>query len=73
LSVLTVSGNVSSSGQVAAQTMYCQGNLTVNGSIVGWSPYFCAGRVNGATLAAASSIGRVAYTVTRPAGQATGV
>ena len=53
--------------------MYCQGNLTVNGSIVGWSPFYCAGRVNGATLAIASSIGRVGYTVTRASGQAAGV
>jgi hypothetical protein len=70
---LTVSGNVSSAGQVAAQTMFCNANLTVNGNIVGWSPFFCAGRVDGTTLAAVSSIGRVGYTVARASGQATGV
>jgi hypothetical protein len=30
------------------------------------SPYFCAGRVNGVTVAVGSSIGRVGYTVSRP-------
>jgi hypothetical protein len=58
---------------VAAQSIFCQRNLSVLGNIVGRSPYYCAGRVNGATLAAVSSIGRVAYTVSRPASQATGV
>jgi hypothetical protein len=63
---LTASGNVSSAGQVAAQTMFCQGNLTLNGSLVGWTPFFCAGRVNGVSATVGSSIGRVGYTVSRP-------
>jgi hypothetical protein len=38
----------------------------------GWSPVFCAGRVN-ADATRATSIGRVGYTVSRPSGFPTGV
>ena len=48
------------------------GNLTVNGSL-NYNPFFCAARVDGATLSQLSSIGRVGYTVVRPSGQATGI
>jgi hypothetical protein len=58
---------------VAAQTIFCQGNLSVLGDVVGWSPFFCAGRVNGVTADVGSSIGRVGYTVARASGQSTGV
>jgi cytoskeletal protein CcmA (bactofilin family) len=61
---LTVSGDVSSAGQVAAQTMYCNANLTVNGSIVGWSPFWVAGMVDGNANVLASK-GKVAFTCTR--------
>jgi hypothetical protein len=37
------------------------------------SPFWCAGRVNGATLATVASIGRVGYTVSRPDGFPVGV
>jgi hypothetical protein len=48
-------------------------NLTLNGSLTGWTPYYCAGRVNGVNVTVGSSIGRVGYTVARASGQATGV
>jgi hypothetical protein len=48
-------------------------NLTLNGSLTGWKPYYCAGRVNGVTVTVGSSIGRVGYTVARASGQPTGV
>jgi hypothetical protein len=70
---VTVSGNVASAGQVAAQTMFCQGSLTLNGNLVGWSPFFCAGRVNGENMTILSSRGRVGFTFTRPSGYPTGV
>ena len=53
------------------------GNLTVNGSSnisgVSSNPFFCAGRVDGATASPVSSIGSVGYTVARASGQAAGV
>ena len=53
------------------------GNLTVNGSSnisgVSSNPFFCAGRVDGATASPASSIGTVGYTVVRVSGQTQGV
>jgi hypothetical protein len=61
---LTVSGNVASAGQVAAQTMFCLGSLTVNGGILGWLPFFCAGYVDGSDLSTLSSRG-VTFTVSR--------
>jgi hypothetical protein len=70
---LTVSGNVASAGQVAAQTVYCHADLTLNGNLVGWSPFFCAGRVNGENMTILSSRGRVDFTFTRPSGFPTGV
>jgi hypothetical protein len=59
-------GGLVSSQAMAAQSILCQTDITVHGNIVGWSPFFCAGRVNGITAAAGSSIGRVGYTVSRP-------
>ena len=63
---LTVSGNVSSAGQVAAQTMFCQGNLTLNGSIVGWTPFWVAGMVD-VNANVLVSKGRVGFTCTQTA------
>jgi hypothetical protein len=37
----------------------------------GWSPFFCAGRVNGNTATATSSIGQVGYSVQRPSTHST--
>jgi hypothetical protein len=71
--VLECQGNVSSTGQVAAQSVFCKTDLTVLGNIFGWFPYFCAGRVNGVTGAPGTSIGRVGYSVWRPGTQPTGV
>jgi hypothetical protein len=54
--------------------MFCTGDMTILGNLYGWSPYFCAGRVNGfPTQVPNTSIGRVGYTVWRPGNFAEGV
>ena len=58
---------------VAAQTIFCQGNLSVLGDVVGWSPFFCAGVVDGTTLNTLASQGRVGFTVQRMPNYAAGV
>jgi hypothetical protein len=68
-SLAPVSGTV----VTATQDLAVAGNLTLSGSLVGWTPYYCAGRVNGVNVTVGSSIGRVGYTVARASGQATGV
>jgi hypothetical protein len=69
--VLEAQSNVGVTGQVAAQSMFCTGDMTIQGDLYGWKPYFCAGRVVGATPS--TSVGRVGYTVWRPSGFPTGV
>jgi hypothetical protein len=61
-------------GTTSVSKLAVTGSLTVGGqSVVGGSPIFCGGRVNGATATQVSSIGKVGYTVSRPSGQATGI
>jgi hypothetical protein len=71
---LTVYGRLAVDGlQSANGHLVVPGNITLSGDINGWSPYYCAGRVNGVSVTVVSSIGRVGYTVARASGQATGV
>ena len=64
-------------GDILADNIVINGNLTVNGtsniSGVSSNPFFCAGRVDGATASVVSSIGSVGYTVARASGQTQGV
>ena len=60
-------------GTTSVSKLAVTGSLTVGGaSVQGGSPFFCAGRVDGAATAI-SSVGRVGYTVSRPSGFPTGV
>jgi hypothetical protein len=61
-SLTPVSGTV----VTATQNLAVEGNLTLNGDLVGWTPYYCAGRVNGINATVGSSIGRVGYSIVRP-------
>jgi hypothetical protein len=54
---------------VVAQSVFCQGNLSVLGDIVGWSPFWIAGKVLGSQSSATivNSKGRVGFAVSRRA------
>jgi hypothetical protein len=49
------------------------GNLTVNGSLINYKPFWAAGRVNGTNLSILKSNGRYGFTVTRAPDFPTGV
>jgi hypothetical protein len=72
--VLECGSNVSvNSGQVAAASMFCTGDMTILGGLYGWSPFFCAGVVDGTTLQILASQGRVGFTVQRMQNYSAGV
>jgi hypothetical protein len=71
---LVCQGGLVSSQGMAAQSILCQTDFTVLGNINGWTPLFCAGRVNGIPPGSGgTSIGRVGYTVWRPGTNPIGV
>jgi hypothetical protein len=72
--VLEAQSNVSvNSGQVAAASMFCTGDMTILGTLYGWSPFWVAGWVNGTTMTRQSSLGRVGFTFLRASGFPIGV
>ena len=68
--------NISSNGasQVTVNdNLVVTGNLTVNGSLINYKPFWAAGRVNGTNLSILKSNGRYGFTVTRAPDFPTGV
>jgi hypothetical protein len=70
--VLECQGNVSSTGQVAAQYMFCNTDITVLGNVYGWTPFWIAGRVLGSqtTPTVVACKGRTGFSVARRSGAA---
>jgi hypothetical protein len=59
---------------VTAQSIFCQGNLSVLGNVTGWSPFWVAGLVNGTTVSVEyTSPGTRAFTIFRASGKPTGI
>jgi hypothetical protein len=71
--VLEAQSNVGVTGQVAAQSMFCNTDLTVLGNLYGWVPYWACGSFDGQTLQTRSDSGRYPFSVSRPQGLSTGV
>jgi hypothetical protein len=70
----TVRANGASQVSVDAD-LVVYGNLTINGSLINYNPFWVSGRVAGSNLAILKSNGEYGFTVSRPAGAefATGV
>jgi hypothetical protein len=73
--VLEAQSNVAVTGQVAAQSVFVNADMTLLGNLYGWKPYYCAGRVTAVPGSSTpnTSVGRVGYTVWRPGTHPTGV
>jgi hypothetical protein len=71
--VTELQGNVAVSGQVAAQSMFCTGDMTILGNLYAPSPFWVCGSFDGTNLVKYSDRGRHSFTVLRPSGLATGV
>ena len=67
-----VCGDLTANGIYGTAAVQIQ-NMISAAAINANNPFFCAGRVDGATSSPVSSLGRVGYTVVRPSGQATGI
>jgi hypothetical protein len=70
----TVRANGASQVSVDAD-LVVYGNVTINGSLINYNPFWVSGRVAGSNLAILKSNGEYGFTVSRPAGAefATGV
>jgi hypothetical protein len=67
------SGPITSTG-LLTNSVICNGNMSIiGGNLIGYNPFWVAGRVNGTTLQILGSKGRYGFTVTRPSGFPTGV
>jgi hypothetical protein len=67
------SGPITSSG-IITSSILCQGNLSIiGGDLIGYKPFWAAGRVNGTNLSILKSNGRYGFTVTRAPDFPTGV
>jgi hypothetical protein len=64
--VTELQSNVAVSGQVAAQSVFCNTDLTVLGNLyTSWTPFWIHGVFDGSTMVVTVNKGRVPFTVTR--------